>query len=224
MKSCQQCEARTLSPLQALTTQEIVQVQRHRLFQNFKKGDVIFDEGNALNGVYCIRSGVCKLMKLSDNGRHQIIKLATSGDIIGQRSLVCDERTNLKAIALNTVSACFIPKSQFKDWLTSNSKLSFCMLKFVASDLKKADDDIIKMAQKSVKQRLADFLLYNQSRFGVDTLGFLNVNFSRKDYANLVGTTTESTIRLLSDFNKIGFIEIKGKQIKILKPELLKKL
>jgi len=53
-------------------------------------------------------------MKLGYNGRYQIIKLASSGDMIGQRSLVCDERTNLKAIALNSVTAYFIPKAQFK--------------------------------------------------------------------------------------------------------------
>ena len=162
-------------------------------------------------------------MKLGYNGRYQIIKLASSGDMIGQRSLVCDERTNLKAIALNSVTACFIPKAQFKEWLLTNSKLSFCMLKFIASDLKKADDSVMKMAQKSLKQRLSELLLYSQDQFGVDSNGFLNINFSRKDYANLVGTSPESAIRMLSNLNKAELIQIKGKQIKILKPMALKK-
>lgn len=88
---------------------------------------------------------------------------------------------------------------------------------------KKADDSVMKMAQKSLKQRLSELLLYSQDQFGVDSNGFLNINFSRKDYANLVGTSTESAIRMISNLNKAELIQIKGKQIKILKPMALKK-
>lgn len=45
--------------------------------------------------------------------------------------------------------------------------------------------------------------------------------FPREEIANLVGTATESTIRLLSDFKKDGMVELDGKKIKILKPSLL---
>ncbi len=72
------------------------------------------------------------------------------------------------------------------------------------------------MAQKSVKERLADSLLFFQKTFGVDDEGYLNINLSREEIANSIGTATESSIRLLSQFKKEGFIEIKGKKIKIL--------
>jgi len=80
------------------------------------------------------------------------------------------------------------------------------------------------MAQKSVSQRLGDLLLFSESEFGVNNEGYLNVKFSRDDYANLIGTTTESAIRTLSKFRKSGAISILGKQIKILKPQILKQL
>ena len=81
--------------------------------------------------------------------------------------MVSDERTNLKAIALNEVRACFIPKSKILKWLNHNPRLSIGMLKSLAKDLKSADDNIVKMAQKSVAQRLGDMLLFCETQFGV---------------------------------------------------------
>lgn len=221
---CKQCKVREFGPFKSLSNQELEQVHQNKISYTFKKGDVLFEEGNALNGMFCIRSGVCKLMKLSGNGRHQIVKLVSSGDTIGQRSLVSDERTNLKAIALNEVKACFIPKSKILSWLNQNPRLSIGMLKCLAKDLKSADDNIVKMAQKSVAQRLGDLLLFCESQFGVNNEGYLSVKFSRDDYANLIGTTTESAIRTLSNFRKSGAICTLGKQIKIIKPQTLKQL
>lgn len=221
---CKQCMVREFGPFCALTNQELEQVHQNKISYTFKKGDVLFEEGNTLNGIFCIRSGVCKLMKLSDNGRHQIVKLISKGDTVGQRSLVCEERTNLKAIALNPVEACFIPKAKILEWLKDNPKLAFGMLRCLAKDLKSADDNVVKMAQKSVAQRLADLLLFSKTQFGVNEEGFLKLKLSRDDYASLIGTTTETTIRTLSNFKKRGFLHIIGKNIKIINPKHLQLL
>lgn len=218
---CKQCKVRSFGPFNTLTNQELEQVHQNKISCTFEKGDVLFEEGNALNGMFCVRSGVCKLMKLSDNGRHQIVKLVSSGDTVGQRSLVSDERTNLKAIALNSVEACFIPKAKILSWLKNNPRLSNGILKCLAKDLKSADDNIVKMAQKSVAQRLADLLLFSKAQFGVNDEGFLKLKLSRDDYASLIGTTTETTIRTLSNFKKRGLLHIIGKNIKITNPKEL---
>ena len=218
---CKQCKVRKFGPFSTLTNQELEQVHQNKISYTFEKGAVLFEEGNALNGMFCVRSGVCKLMKLSDNGRHQIVKLVSSGDTVGQRSLVSDERTNLKAIALNSVEACFIPKTKILSWLKTNPKLAFGMLRCLAKDLKSADDNVVKMAQKSVACRLAKLLLFIEAQFGVTNEGFLKLKLSRDDYASLIGTTTETTIRTLSNFKKEGFFMISGKNIKIINPKQL---
>ena len=89
------------------------------------------------------------------------------------------------------------------------------MLRDMAHDLKEADDVIVDMAQKSVKQRLAETLIYIHIHFGNNEDGYLNVILSREDYANIVGTATESAIRILSQLKKEGLISTSGKQIKI---------
>ena len=96
-----------------------------------------------------------------------------------------------------------------------NPEFTFDVLKEMASNLKEADDIIVNMAQKSVKQRLAETLIYIHTNFGTNPDGSLNVVLSREDFANIVGTATESAIRVLSQFKKEGFISTSGKQIKI---------
>ena len=80
------------------------------------------------------------------------------------------------------------------------------------------------MAQQSVVQRLSEMLLYIHDSFDLDEEGMLGVILSREDYANLVGTATESAIRILSQFKKEGLIETSGKRIKILDKERLSRI
>ena len=181
----------------------------------YKKGQVIFEEGETLNGVYCVRDGVCKLTKLSENGKDQVVKLVVKGGLLGKRSLVTEQKTNLSAVALNDMEMCFIPKSEIMADLVKNPKFTMDVLKKMANDLKDSDISLVNMAQKSVKRRMAEILIYIYDNFGTNADDYLNIVISREDYASIVGTATESAIRILSQFKKEGLISTKGKQIKI---------
>ena len=202
MSKCEQCIIRQFNSLKALTKDELVRISGCKTSKTVKKGEIIFEEGETLNGVYCIKDGVCKLSKLSANGRDQIVKLIIKGDLLGQRSLIGEEAANLSATALNDMEVCFIPKSEIIGDLQRNSNFSMDILRQMAHDLKESDNVIVNMAQKSVKKRLAETLLYIYNHFGVSDEGFLSVILSREDYANIVGTATESAIRILSQFKK----------------------
>ena len=155
------------------------------------------------------------MSKLSANGKDQIVKLVVKGDLLGQRSLISEESTNLSAIALNDMELCFIPKREIYQDLKNNTGFSMTVLKDMAKDLKQADNIIVDMAQKSVKQRLAEALIYMYDNFGINEEGALSVILSREDYASIVGTATESAIRVLSQFKKDGLISTMGKKIVI---------
>ncbi|WP_034046083.1 Crp/Fnr family transcriptional regulator [Wocania ichthyoenteri] len=224
MGKCEQCIVKQFNSLKALTKDELVRISSCKTSMIIKKGDVIFEEGETLNGVYCVKDGICKLSKLSANGKDQIVKMVVKGQLLGQRSLISDESSNLQAVALNDMEVCFIPKSEIINDLQSNSKFSFEVLKEMAHDLKEADDVIVNMAQKSVRQRLAEALVYIHDSFGTNPDGTLSILLSREDFANIVGTATESAIRVLSQFKKEGLIATVGKQIKIENIDALKRV
>jgi CRP-like cAMP-binding protein len=83
---------------------------------------------------------------------------------------------------------------------------------------------MVSIYHKTVKERLAETLIYLEETFGKNEDGSLHIQLSREELAGMVSTATESCIRLLSDFNKLGLIELKGKKIAIKDINKLKKI
>lgn len=213
MSKCEQCIVREFSSLKALTKDELVKMANCKTSKIIRKGETIFNEGDNINGVFCVKDGVCKMTKLTSGGRDQIVHLVKKGELLGQRSMISDEPANLSAVALEDMQVCFIPKSEILGFFNDNSRFSMNVMKTICGDLKEADDIMVNMAQKTVKERLAYTLLYLADNFGVNPDKTLNLQLSREEIASMIGTATESCIRLLSEFNKAGLIELIGKKI-----------
>ena len=224
MGKCEQCIVREFSAIKALNKDELLKIADCKTSYTVKKGETIFDEGDALNGIYCIKDGICKLSKLSDNGKDQIVKLVKKGELLGQRSLISEESTNLSAVAVEEMQVCFIPKQEILQFFNENNQFSLNMMKSVCGDLKDADDNMVNLAQKTVKQRLAETLLKLESDFGIHEDGSLKIQLSREEIAGMIGTATESCIRLLSEFNKEGWISLQGKKITLSNKKELQRL
>ncbi|MDD2820175.1 MAG: Crp/Fnr family transcriptional regulator [Flavobacterium sp.] len=224
MSKCEQCIVREFSSLKALNKEELVKLSDCKTSHIVKKGEVIFEEGDTINGIYCVKDGICKLTKLSPNGKDHIVKLIKKGELLGQRSMISDEPVNLTAVALEDMQVCFIPKSEVMGFFDKNNQFSMNVMKTICGDLKEADDQMVNMAQKTVKERLAETLIYLHDTFGKNEDNTLKVQLSRDELASMIGTATESCIRLLSDFNKSGLIELSGKKIILKDISKLKKI
>jgi CRP-like cAMP-binding protein len=224
MSKCEQCIVREFSSLKALNKEELLHLSDCKESYTIKKGEVIFEEGDTINGIYCIKDGVCKMSKLSANGKDHIVKLISKGELLGQRSIISDEPVNLSAIALEDMEVCFIPKSEIMGFFDKNNQFSMNVMKTICGDLREADLHSVNMAQKTVKERLAETLLYLADTFGKNEDNSLKVQLSREELASMIGTATESCIRLLSDFNKLGLIELAGKKIILKEIGKLKKM
>lgn len=224
MGNCQHCITREFNSLKKLSKDELKKVSDHKNELSFKKGDVIFKEGMMLNGVYCIRQGKCKLTKLSANGKEQIVKFIKHGDMLGYRSVLGEEPVSLSVVALEDLHACFIPKKDIFESLDQNKEFSKDMFKVVCHDLKDANETLTNMAQKTVRERLADTLLFLDETFGEDSEGYIDARLSREEIASVIGTATESAIRLLSEMKKEEVIALTGKRIKILDPPGLRRI
>lgn len=224
MRKCEQCIVKQFNSLKELTKEELVRMSNCKTSKIVKKGEVLFNEGEYVNGVFCIKEGVCKISKRSDNGKEQIIHLIKRGDLLGERSLISGETSNLKATALNDMEICFIPKQEIISDLKENQNFSMSVLKKMADSLKNADNLIVDIALKTVKQRLAHLLVYLDNNFKKNKEGAIDILLSREDIGSIIGTATESAIRLLSEFKKKKIINLKGKQIFILNSIELEKV
>lgn len=224
MGKCEQCIVRELSSLKALSKEELIHLSHCKDSYNVKKGDVIFNEGDLMNGVYCIKEGTCKLVKMNSNGKDTILKLISKGDLLGQTSILTEDTASLTAVAVDDMKVCFIPKNEILGFINENSKFSMEVTRDMCNRLKEANEFAANHTHKTVKERLAQTLLNIDDLAGVDEEGFLNLQLTREEIASMVGTATESCIRLLADLKKTGSIDLKGKKIKIVKSNELKNL
>lgn len=224
-QSCVLCNAfDDVETLRAFSTDEVKELNLERQILNLKKGDEIIQEGSVPKGIYCIKKGTAKLFQVGFNGKEQILRFAKEGDIIGYRSILCKEPFSASATAMEEMEICYIPEKFFVKILEVNPKLSFDMLNRISRELGEAGRTITLLAQKTVRERLAEVLLLLERKLGTDEDGFINISLTREEMANLIGTATESAIRLISEFKTDQLIEVESRKIKVLNSAKLTKL
>ena len=215
---CTHCESRYRSVFCNLEKEDLEELDQTKGCTTYKKGQLVFKQGSYPHGLYCINYGKVKLYQLAENGREQIVRLGKAGDILGYRSLLSGEQYTSTAEAIEECSVCFIPKHVFFKFLETNSSLSMQLMKLLASDLKNAEHKVTDLAQKQVRERIAEALLYLKDVYGFENdNSTINVVMRREDLANIAGTATETAIRILAEMKEDGYLEYVGKKIKILR-------
>ena len=214
--NCDSCLSRDISIFCDLTDTEIGALNKVKTCNIYDKGKIIFHEGNNIHGIYCVSKGKIKLYQLGGEGKEQIIRFAKPGDVIGYRALLSEEPLSASAESLEDAIVCFIPKNHIFKMLKENQNFNFKMLKELSHELGTSVKTITDLAQKPVRERLAETLLMLKDTFELDDQKIIQVKLSREELANIVGTATESVIRLLSEYKKEGIIALEGKNIKLL--------
>ena len=221
---CKQCNLEIKTIFKKLSPEQIEYATNNKSCSVVKKGTVLYQEGNRISGIYCINKGVLKIYKTGTEGKEQIIKFAKKGDVIGYRSVIISEPACTSVKVIEDAVLCFISSQELYHLLRENSEFGIEMLQIACKELGEANDYITDIAQKSVKERLAEILLHLKDEFGVNNEEVINLNLTREELANIIGTATESVIRLLSEFKSEGIIELQGRKIKILDASKLKKI
>lgn len=212
---CDECRSRLGNVFCSLSTAQINEMDTEKNCSIYKKGQIIFNEGNKPAGVYCINKGKIKIYQTGEEGKEQILRLAKEGDVLGYRALISGEIYSGTAAVMEDATVCFIPKRTFFEFLHTNSDISTKMMQLLSHDLREAESRLTGLAQKPVRERMAEALIMLNEFYGIDNDGAINASISREDIANIVGTATETTIRILSDFKSEKLIELAGKKIKI---------
>ncbi len=219
--SCDSCFIRTHPLFRHLNDEQHEQISLIKITESFKRGSIIYQEGNRMKGFYCLQKGIVKIYKTGFDGKEQIIRFAQSGDIIGYRSVISNEPACTSTEVLEECILCHIPAEILMKLIKTNGDFAIELMKLTCKELGEANSYITDIAQKTVKERLAEILIHLDDDFGIDQQGVLSISLTREELSNIVGTATESIIRLLSEFKTKNLIELSGRKIKILdKPGL----
>lgn len=189
-----------------------------------KRGTVLYQEGSRVAGVYCVNNGILKLFKTGLDGKEQILRFAKKGDLVGYRSVLSEEPACSTAKVIEDAVLCFIPAKMLVQMVKENPEFAMKLMRMSCQELGTANKYILDIAQKTVRERLADILLFLKNDFGLDNDGILQITLTREELANIVGTATESVIRLLSEFKSDKLIELNGRKIKIVNEKGLERI
>jgi len=188
----------------------------------FKKGEVIFKEGEPVTGIYFLYEGSVKVHKQWGNEKELIIRFAVAGDIIGHRALGADSLYPVSATALEVVTVCFVETSFFMATLKINPELTFKLMMLYARELRETEQRMHDLVHLDMKGRIADSLLLLNKQFGLDGEGNINMILTRQDLASFAGTSYETIFRTMNELVNDKIILVKEKNIKIIKEDTLK--
>lgn len=214
--NCANCKNRFTSVFCKVEHDSMAEINDEKICTLYKRGQIVFHENSRPLGIFCVNRGKIKLVKTGDDGKEQILRLIKPGDLMGYRALLSGDKYSVSAVVMEDAGICFIPKDLFMAVLHKDGQLSFEIMKLLADDLRKAEVSITHFAQKPVRERLAEALLFIKESYGFKAdEKTINLKISREELANLVGTATETTIRLLSELKHDGVVNLEGKAIEI---------
>ena len=209
--TCENCPKSKGNLFASLESEQKEYLDAQKKCNYYKKGQNLFVEGSMPRGVFCINEGKVKVYKTGDDGKEQIIQIASSGDLLGFRSMLAQDAYKVSAQTLEESNICFVSKDDFVSLMDDNSILRNGIIKELSTELTDQAEFITNMAQKSVRQRLAFILMIL-----IDVYKNEPINLSREDLANFVGTATETLIRLLKEFKDEGVIATETRKITVI--------
>ena len=176
----------------------------------YKKKSEIFSEGDTPSYVYFVKSGNIKTYKSHPDGKELITNLYKEHDFFGYEPLLENSPFLDSAIALEDSELVLIPKHDFITLLNSQPVVSSSFISMLCKKVSEKEAQLLHLAYNSVRQRTAEALLKMWQLKKVNE----PLSILRDDLAKIVGTASESVIRVLSDFRDEGLVEMEGTKIK----------
>ncbi|WP_109434317.1 MULTISPECIES: response regulator [Aquimarina] len=186
----------------------------HGEISNFKKGGIIYKEGEHSNKIYLILKGVIKSHKMDESGKELITALYKADDFLGFSSFVDNTPYQESATAVEDTELAGISKNNLKEILEKSKNISLELMELLTDNLSEIKEQLLQMAYSSVRKKTAQTIL--QFAQVLNKKPEDSIKISRNDLASVAGIATESLIRTLSNFKKDGLIEIEGRNIRIL--------
>jgi CRP-like cAMP-binding protein len=212
---CSQCDNRDKSIFCQLEQESLSTVSEHKIMNAFKRGQVLFHEGNPAFGVYCISEGKVKLTKTSENGKETMLRIAGPGDLIGFQHIVQNGVNDVTATALEETKICFLDRTFLQNLVKQENSCAMELLAHVAQDMAALQDRVNGFQSKNVRERVAYMLIDLAERYGSDSKEGrrLGIQLSREDMASMLGVATETLIREISQLREEGVIDQDGKTL-----------
>lgn len=229
--TCEGCTgkycARKAPIFSVLDNDQLAEVMSSIIRRKYKKGQIVFFEGDVSDKFYIINGGKIKIFKYTKEGKEQILYILSEGDFIGYLSLLKKGKFDFNAEALEDVNVCMLTKDDFDKLVKKTPEISLRILENLHDRLVSLENLVQTLSTKDIETRIAGILINFAKEFGrEDAKGIvIEMPLSREEMANYIGVTRETMSRKLSSMEDDGVIELIGnKKIVIKDMRLLEEL
>lgn len=201
--------------LEDLPVRERIELEQDSETIKLNKKGVLYTEGDVPKGVYILQKGKIKCTQLNFDGSVQILFIFSVGEMFGHRAILSTDKHVVSAVALEECELLFIDKDNFLSVLNGSPVLSRMLLQSVCHEYNVLANRISIFAQKSIKERLAFFLLILNEKYKLpgQSNQDAEIKVNRSDLASYIGTSLENLVRTLKDFKTKCIIRTDGKSI-----------
>ncbi|KNF09800.1 global nitrogen regulator [Gottschalkia purinilytica] len=215
-EACKKCKGRycasKVSIFSVLEEPQLKEVTDKIDRKIYKKGQMIFFEGDISDKLYLINKGKVKIFKYTKEGKEQILYILSEGEFVGDLSLLKKGEFKFNAEALEDVNMCQLTKDDFDDVLRKNPDMALKVLQVVYERISKLETLIQSLSTKDIESRVSGLLLNFIKDFGVPKGNNveLDLPLSREDIANYIGVTRETISRKLNSMQEEGILKLVG--------------
>jgi len=205
-----------------LTHTELIELRENSNIVAFRKREVIFRQFTPASHVLFVKSGLVKIYKEGRNKRNFILKIASPGEFIGLMSVFGSSMNQFSASSVDGAEIGYIDKKAFTSVLQKNGEFVKDVIRFISEEGLFIFERLIGQSHKQLPGRIADVILYfADTIFKKDEFEF---PFTRRELAELAGTTKESFIRTLSEFKNDKIISLEGSKVNIKSMKIIRTL
>lgn len=195
---------------------KIASMSRH---VDFKKGEIIYHEGDPLEYLYIVHQGRVKSYQLFESGKEQLLRILEPGEFMGELALFTEKVLDNYAEAMAKTNICMIHRSDMQRLMQEHPTIAVKILEQFSSRLEQTEKLVGQLSSKDVETRTANYLIELSDETNTDEI---ILPMSKKDLASYLGTTQETISRRLSGFQTNGWIEQKGhRNIKLIDKQAL---
>lgn len=215
---CKNCKTRC-SLFEALSDEELELIDNNRVEIKYKRGDILFKQGTFSTHAVYLLEGLIKIYIENEN-KNRIIDLVKPKNYICFLSLFDDKYYNFSASAIEDTRVCLINTSCIEQIAQQNISFVLKVIKQINISKNSIINNLLVQNQKNARGRLVDAILYFSNNI-YNSNNFI-LSLTRKELSEFADISTDTVIRLLSEFHNEGLINMKGKTIEIKKLDLLK--
>ncbi len=206
---CHECTIACEGNLAGRLKPELERFESLRRSFKMRKNQILHTVGQPLQGWYCLKQGRLRVYRVSRSGREQTYRIVNPGEWLGHREMIEGSDALFNSVSIQESELCFFPASLWSS-IINNREFLLDLVNTLSNELRRSEEVVFALGTKKLHSRLAELLLNLTDSKSGEAL-----SLTRELMSTMLGSTTESIVRALTDFKDRKWIEVEKNRIRL---------